>query len=58
MLPFVFERGKSEGMNVVYHFTFRGAEEIKATVIIRDKTLQVLEGHSCAFVLDPSGRAG
>ena len=46
MLPFVFERGKSEGMNVVYHFTFRGAEEIRATVIIRDKTLQVLEGHS------------
>jgi ferredoxin len=45
-LPNVFECGKSEGMNVVYHFTFQGPEEIKATVIIRDKKLQVLEGHS------------
>ena len=45
-LPFVFQRGKSEGINVVYHFSFHGAEEIKATIIIRDKKLQVLEGHA------------
>jgi hypothetical protein len=30
---------------VVYHFTFTGREEAKATVIIRDKTLRILEGH-------------
>lgn len=45
-LPFAFQRGKSEGLSAVYHFTFRGPEDIKATVIIRNKELQVLEGHS------------
>jgi SCP-2 sterol transfer family len=45
-LPSVFQRGKSEGLNAVYHFTFLGSEEIKATVVIRDQKLQVLDGHS------------
>jgi NAD-dependent dihydropyrimidine dehydrogenase PreA subunit len=45
-LPFVFQRGKSEGLDATYHFTFTGQEEVKATVMIRDKTLQVSEGHS------------
>lgn len=45
-LNFVFQRGKSEGLNATYHFTFTGEEEVKATVVIRDKTLQVSEGHS------------
>lgn len=44
-LNFVFQRGKSEGMNATYHFTFTGQEDVKATVVIRDKTLQVSEGH-------------
>ncbi|MDE3180973.1 MAG: SCP2 sterol-binding domain-containing protein, partial [Acidobacteriota bacterium] len=44
-LPFVFQRGKSEGINATYHFTFTGQEEVKATVIIRNKALQVTEGH-------------
>jgi putative sterol carrier protein len=33
-------------VNAVFHFTFRGAEDIKATIVIRDKKLQVMEGHS------------
>ena len=33
-------------MNAVYHFTFTGAAEHKATVAIRQKTLQVEDGHS------------
>jgi Fe-S-cluster-containing hydrogenase component 2 len=44
-LPAAFQRGKSEGLNAVYHFTFRGTEEIKATVVIKDKKLGVSEGH-------------
>ena len=44
-LPFVFQRGRSEGLNATYHFTFTGLEELKATVVIRNKTVQVLEGH-------------
>lgn len=44
-LKFVFQRAKSEGLNATYHFTFTGQEEVRATVVIRDKTLQVSEGH-------------
>jgi len=45
-LNFAFERGKSEGLNVVYHFTFTGDEQVEATVVIRDRKLTVSEGHS------------
>lgn len=44
-LPFVFQRNRSEGLNASYHFTFTGQEQRKATVVIRDKALQVSEGH-------------
>jgi len=30
----------------VYHFTFTGQEEVKATITIRDEKLQVSEGHT------------
>jgi hypothetical protein len=43
-LPRVFQPGQSEGLRATYHFIFTGAEERTATVVIRDKTLQVLEG--------------
>jgi ferredoxin len=45
-LNFVFQRGKSQGVNATYHFTFTGEEQVKATVIIRDKTLEVTDGHT------------
>jgi len=45
-LPFAFQRGRSEGLNATYHFTFTGPEELKATVVIRNKTLEVTEGHT------------
>ena len=41
----VFQRGKSEGLNATFHFTFTGQEEIKATVVIRDQKLAVSDGH-------------
>ncbi len=44
-LPLVFQHKKSEGLNAIYHFTFTGQETEKATVIIQNKTLQVLNGH-------------
>jgi ferredoxin len=45
-LPLVFQRNQSEGIDATYHFTFTGEEPYKATVLIRDKTLQVNEGHA------------
>ena len=45
-LNFVFQKGQSKGLNAVYHFTFTGQEELKATVTIRDQMLQVSEGHA------------
>lgn len=44
-LNLTFQRGRSEGMDVTYHFSFTGEESRQATVIIRDRKLQVLEGH-------------
>jgi ferredoxin len=44
-LNFVFQRGRAEGLSATYHFTFTGQEEVKATVVIRNKALQVSEGH-------------
>jgi hypothetical protein len=44
-LNLVFQRGKSEGLNAIYHFTFTGLEEVKATVEIRNKEVKVTDGH-------------
>ena len=44
-LSFAFQAGKSEGLDATYHFTFTGKEEVKATVVIRDRKLHVSEGH-------------
>ena len=44
-MPLTFQRGRSEGLDAVYHFTFTGAEEREVTVVIRDRTIQVDDGH-------------
>jgi len=44
-MPHTFQRGQSEGLNAVFHFTFTGKEPRQATVVIRDKTLLVSDGH-------------
>jgi putative sterol carrier protein len=41
----VFQRHRSEGLDATYHFTFTGEEPAEATVVIRDKTIRVEEGH-------------
>lgn len=40
-----FQRGQSEGLNAVFHFTFTGEESQAATVVIRDKAIRVSDGH-------------
>jgi Fe-S-cluster-containing hydrogenase component 2 len=44
-MRYTFQRGQSEGLNAVFHFTFTGREPRTATVVIRDKTLAVTDGH-------------
>jgi ferredoxin len=44
-LPLTFQRDQSEGLDATYHFTFTGDENVQATVVIRDKTVHVSEGH-------------
>jgi putative sterol carrier protein len=43
-MTLTFQRDKAAGLNAVYHFTFTGAQAAKATVIIKDRRLTVLEG--------------
>ncbi len=44
-IPWLFQRGRSAGLDATYHFLFRGREEIDATVVIRDRRIDVLAGH-------------
>jgi epoxyqueuosine reductase QueG len=44
-LPLVFQREKSAGLDATYHFTFTGEEQCRATIVIRDQTVEVREGH-------------
>ena len=57
-LPFVFQLGRSEGLSATYYFTLTGQEELKATVVIRNKMLQVSECSTGAADLrqDPAQR--
>jgi len=45
-LPVVFQKDQSAELDATYHFTFSGAENYKATVIIQNKDLEVIAGHS------------
>ena len=44
-LRLTFQRNQAKGLDAVYHFTFTGDEEVKATVVIRNQTLRVSQGH-------------
>ncbi len=41
----VFQPNKSAGVDATYHFTFTGAEDRKATIVIRNKKITAEEGH-------------
>jgi len=45
-LSLVFQRAKSKGIDATYHFTFTGGENVQATVVIKDQTVQVSDGHN------------
>jgi len=45
-LPWLFQREQSAGLDATYHFTFTGSERREATIVIREKTLKIREGHS------------
>jgi len=44
-LPNAFQRGKAEGLNAIYHFTFTGIEACQTTVTIRDKKIGLQNSH-------------
>ena len=44
-MPLSFQSGKAAGLAATYHFAFTGPEAVEATVVIRDRRLEVLEGH-------------
>ncbi|MBD2529444.1 SCP2 sterol-binding domain-containing protein [Nostoc flagelliforme FACHB-838] len=44
-LPLLFQRNQSVGLDTIYHFTFTGKEKCQATVIIKDKTIQIENSH-------------
>ncbi len=46
VLPHVFQRHASEGLDATYHFTFTGEEPAEATVVIRDGAIRVEPGHA------------
>ena len=45
-LPLLFQRDQSGDLNATYHFTFSGDEDIRRTVVIKNKTLEVTPGHA------------
>ncbi len=44
-LRLAFQRNRSEGLDAIFHFTFTGEEEGRATVVIRNRTLDVRDEH-------------
>jgi hypothetical protein len=51
-MPLAFQRGRSEGLDATYHFTFTGEEDRQVTVAIRDGRLKVEDGHVGAPTLE------
>lgn len=45
LMPVVFQPGQSQGLDAVFHFTFTGAESRKATITVRDRKIDIREGH-------------
>ncbi|MGO8916302.1 MAG: 4Fe-4S binding protein [Stellaceae bacterium] len=44
-LPLVFQPGRAAGLDATYYFTFTGREPADATIVIRDRTIRVTDGH-------------
>ena len=61
-LHIVFQPGRAQGLDAVYHFTFTGAESLQATVTIRDQRVEVAPGlvgrADCAVTADAATWTG
>jgi Fe-S-cluster-containing hydrogenase component 2 len=44
-LPLAFQRQQAAELDTTYHFTFTGDEPLQATVVIRNQTVPVQQGH-------------
>lgn len=44
-IAWLFQRGRSAGLDATYHFVFRGSESVDATVVVRDRRIDVQAGH-------------
>ncbi|NGY64432.1 4Fe-4S ferredoxin [Lentzea sp. NEAU-D13] len=44
-MPLVFQREQAKDLSATYHFTFTGAESRQITVTIRDRRLDIADGH-------------
>lgn len=44
-LPLAFQRQQAAGLDATYHFTFTGDEDVKATILIRNQSLEAKDGH-------------
>lgn len=45
LMPVVFQPGQSQGLDAVFHFTFTGAENRKATITVRNRKIDIRDGH-------------
>jgi hypothetical protein len=43
-MPFVFQPSQSRDLDAIFHFTFTGAEQRRATITIKNRTLDIKEG--------------
>jgi len=43
-MPFVFQPNQSRGLDATFHFTFTGAEERKATILIQNRAFEIKDG--------------
>ena len=43
-ITWTFQRGQSKGLNATYHFSFRGSEQVEATVVISNERIDVRPG--------------
>jgi Fe-S-cluster-containing hydrogenase component 2 len=41
----VFQPNQSKGINARYHFLLRGKSDVKATFVIKDQQLEIIDGH-------------
>lgn len=58
-MPLVFNRHKAAKLDLTYHLNFTGREAIQVTVILKNKTLDIQEGHigRADFTLNADSRA-